>query len=65
MWKAHNFALRAICEEHDLIFLDPPAEALGENRCLRQDFWWDVFHANEDYGHLLLRQIAAFVPNGS
>ena len=64
IWKLHTLALRAIYQEHGIAFVDPPRESQGDDGCLLNPFWSDVFHANARYGHLLLRQIQSFVTNG-
>lgn len=65
IWQLHTRALRTVYQERNIVFVDPPREAYGEDGCLRQAFWADVFHANARYGRLLLRQIQTFLTDGS
>jgi hypothetical protein len=64
MWKLHTLALQTIYEERGMVFVDPPRESHGEDGFLLQPFWSDVFHANSQYGRLLMRQIESFVASG-
>ncbi len=61
IWQLHVLAYRTIYEQHGIMFVNPPSEACDTKGCLRQPFWSDVFHANAEYGRLLLRQIESHV----
>src|SRR5205814_962201 len=63
IWKLHTMALQEIYREHGITFIDPPVEAIGDNGCLQQDFRSDVFHANQRYGQLLLKQVQQLIEN--
>jgi hypothetical protein len=57
IWKSHALALQAIYQENSIHFVNPPPESYDDNGCLLQPFWADAFHANSQYGYLLLRQL--------
>ena len=57
VWRAHARALADIYASYGIHFVDAPVEALGEDGCLQRSMYWDAFHANKDYGLLVLQQM--------
>lgn len=58
IWKVYTMALRDSYASNEIRFIDPPSEAVDSNGCLLNEFCSDIFHANMDYGTLLLNQIS-------
>src|SRR5262249_38654735 len=60
LWQIEMRALRAICIEQGVEFLEAPREALTTDGFLHPRYYADdVTHANEAYGELVVRQIEA------
>ena len=57
MYEVAVDVLRSNTEKHGGVFVPAPAEAFDEEGMLRADLVADPFHANADYGRLLLANI--------
>lgn len=59
VWRLANVFLARRCEEIGIEYMLPPHEALPADGFLPEPFENDGVHANQGYGNLVLRQIAA------
>jgi hypothetical protein len=59
LWEAEREALRALCGQWRIGFLDVPASARDERGFLKREFYADdATHANAAYGELVLNELA-------
>ncbi len=70
MWLSQLSLMEEICRERQIIFSEPPAEALDANGMLASAFWGkDASHGNDTYGKMMtchiLSQVATLVASGA
>ena len=59
LWQLDRELLLEIGQETGMTILDPPSETLDQDGFLKSEYWGnDATHANEEYGALVLQQLA-------
>lgn len=59
MWRLHSALIAGECRRLGLGFLPCPPESMDADGFLLPRYYADPLHGNEEYGRLLLRQLAA------
>ncbi|MEM1106926.1 MAG: hypothetical protein AAGH87_11110 [Pseudomonadota bacterium] len=57
LWLAQKDVIGALCRSLGVACIDAPVETQNERGFLREAFWKDAVHANEQYSAIILREL--------
>ncbi len=59
MWYMHSKLIGDVCDRLDIRFVSVPEQVANAGGYLKDDYFHDGIHANQQYGELIIRQMEA------